>query len=214
MNLYIMRHGETYWNQEARIQGSTDIPLTEYGMELARLTREGMEKEGLHFDRIYSSPLVRARQTAELVRADEPIPIVIDDRLREMGFGKAEGIFLRDLAEKEEYREWNKCFLAPSEYVAKDGAESYAEVLGRAKDFLEHEIRPLEGTCGNVLVVAHGALIRALLLNITGQELDHYWEIHQPNCCVNLVTLRGGVFDIAYTEKTYYNVDVAARGIL
>ncbi len=52
--------------------------------------------------------------------------------------------------------------------------------MARAKDFLENELRPLEHTYENVLVVCHGRLIRALLLNVLGWDIDRYWEIHQP----------------------------------
>ena len=79
------------------------------------------------------------------------------------------------------------------------------------KDFLEDELRPLEHTYENVLVVCHGALIRALLLNVLGWDIDRYWEIHQPNCCMNLVTLKDGKFNLAYMEKIYYEGDIAAK---
>lgn len=214
MNIYILRHGETNANKAGRIQGSTDIPLNEYGMELAVLTREGMEKEGLYFDRIYTSPLSRASKTAEIVRGTHDTPIIIDERIVEMNFGKAEGMLIKDINEKPENENLRYCFSVPSKYQPKDGAESYEHILERAKDFLENELRPLEHTCENVLVVCHGALIRALLLNVLGWELDRYWEIHQPNCCMNLVTLKDGKFELAFKEKIYYEGDVAAKGIL
>ena len=81
MNIYILRHGETNGNKAGRIQGSTDIPLNEYGIELAKITRDGIEKEGLQFDIIYASPLSRARKTAEIVRGTHTTEIVIDDRI-------------------------------------------------------------------------------------------------------------------------------------
>ena len=204
MNIYILRHGETNGNKAGRIQGSTDIPLNEYGIELAKITRDGIEKEGLQFDIIYASPLSRARTTE----------IVIDDRIVEMNFGKAEGMLIKDINEKPENQNLKYCFTIPSKYQAKDGAESYEHIMARAKDFLENELRPLEHTYENVLVVCHGALIRALLLNVLGWDIDRYWEIHQPNCCMNLVTLQDGKFNLAYMEKIYYEGDVAAKGIL
>ncbi len=215
MNVYLLRHGETAANKEGRIQGRIDIPLNDYGIELAEVTRDGIQKEGIRFDKIYSSPLIRAVQTATIVRGDrEPHQIILDDRIMEMAFGKGESLFIKDIKEKPEHGNLKNCFSAPSKYIAKDGAESYEEILARAKDFLENEIKPLEGTCKNVLVVCHGAMIRALLLSVNGWDIDRYWEIHQPNCCMNLLTLQEGQFEIAYKEKIYYEGNVAARGIL
>ena len=215
MNVYLLRHVETAANKEGRIQGRIDIPLNDYGIELAEVTRDGIQKEGIRFDKIYSSPLIRAVQTATIVRGDrEPHQIILDDRIMEMAFGKGESLFIKDIKEKPEHANLKNCFSAPSKYIAKDGAESYEEILARAKDFLENEIKPLEGTCENVLVVCHGAMIRALLLNVNGWDIDRYWEIHQPNCCMNLLTLQEGQFEIAYKEKIYYEGNVAARGIL
>lgn len=215
MNVYLLRHGETVANKEGRIQGRIDIPLNDYGIELAEITRDGIQKEGIRFDKIYSSPLIRAVQTATIVRGDrEPHQIILDDRIMEMAFGKGESLFIKDIKEKPEHANLKNCFSAPSRYIAKDGAESYEEILARAKDFLENEIKPLEGTCENVLVVCHGAMIRALLLSVNGWDIDRYWEIHQPNCCMNLLTLQEGQFEIAYKEKIYYEGNVAARGIL
>ena len=212
--LYIMRHGKTDWNELHKLQGRTDIPLNEYGIELAKITRDGIEKEGFQFDIIYASPLSRARKTAEIVRGTHTTEIVIDDRIIEMNFGKAEGMLIKDINEKPENQNLKYCFTIPSKYQAKDGAESYEHIMARAKDFLENELLPLEHTYENVLVVCHGALIRALLLNVLGWDIDRYWEIHQPNCCMNLVTLKDGKFNLAYMEKIYYEGDVAAKGIL
>lgn len=214
MNIYLLRHGETKANKEGRIQGRIDIPLNEYGIELAEITRDGIKEENLRFDRIYSSPLSRARQTAEIVRGEQNVEIRIDERIIEMGFGESENMLIKDIKEKPEYQNLNYCFSIPSKYAAENGAESYEEIMARAKDFLERELRPLEQACENVLVVCHGAMIRALLLNVNGWDLDRYWEIHQPNCCMNLITLKEGRFEIAFKEKIYYEGDVAARGIL
>lgn len=215
MNVYLLRHGETNANKEGRIQGRIDIPLNEYGVELARITRDGIRKEGIVFDKIYSSPLVRAVQTATIVKGDMDLPqITLDDRIMEFGFGKCESMLIRDIHEKEENRNIRYCFTEPEKYVAKDGAESYEEILARANDFLENEIKPLEGECENVLVVCHGAMIRAFLLAVNGWELNRFWEIHQPNCCINQLKLEDGKFAISYIEKIYYEGDVAAKGIL
>lgn len=135
MNIYILRHGETNGNKAGRIQGSTDIPLNEYGIELAKITRDGIEKEGLQFDIIYASPLSRARKTAEIVRGTHTTEIVIDDRIIEMNFGKAEGMLIKDINEKPENQNLKYCFTS-IEISAKDGAESYEHIMAKGQRFL------------------------------------------------------------------------------
>ena len=89
MELYIVRHGQTVWNKERKLQGSTDIMLNEEGIRLAKLTGEGLKN--IFFDKIYSSPLKRAYDTACYIRGDRNIPIVKDERIRELCFGDLEG---------------------------------------------------------------------------------------------------------------------------
>ena len=87
--LYIMRHGKTEWNELHKLQGRTDIPLNENGRKMAR--EAGKRYREIHFDICYCSPLIRAKETAELVLEGRIVPIVTDDRLMEMCFGEYEG---------------------------------------------------------------------------------------------------------------------------
>ena len=88
--LYLMRHGQTDWNREYRLQGRTDIPLNDTGREMAAKARE--RYPDLSVDICYCSPLSRARETAEIFLAGRNVPIVPDGRIAEMSFGKYEGI--------------------------------------------------------------------------------------------------------------------------
>ena len=74
MDIYLIRHGETDWNKTKRLQGVTDIPLNACGIELAEKTAEGLKN--VPFDRIYTSPLIRAKKTAEIIRGDRPVELV------------------------------------------------------------------------------------------------------------------------------------------
>jgi len=76
--LYIMRHGRTDWNARKKMQGRTDIPLNEEGRQMA--IKAGEECKDVHFDICYCSPLIRARETAELVLGDREVPILTDAR--------------------------------------------------------------------------------------------------------------------------------------
>ena len=90
--LYIMRHGKTDWNELHKLQGHTDIPLNANGIAMAE--NAAKKYKNVHFDVCYCSPLTRARQTADIILRDrdEKVPVIIDDRLIEMGFGEYEGI--------------------------------------------------------------------------------------------------------------------------
>ena len=90
MRLYIVRHGETDWNRIHRVQGRTDIPLNDYGRRLARETAEGMKE--VRFDLGYTSPLLRAKETAQIILADRGVPLYEDSRIEELSFGSYEGM--------------------------------------------------------------------------------------------------------------------------
>ena len=88
--LYIMRHGRTDWNVRHKLQGRTDIPLNDEGRMMA--AEAGKQYSDIHFDECYSSPLARAKETAEIFLKGRGVPVYTDDRLVEMGFGVYEGI--------------------------------------------------------------------------------------------------------------------------
>lgn len=128
MELYIIRHGETKWNSEKRLQGRSDIELNEYGIELARITSEALKD--VKFDKIYSSPLKRAYETAEILRGSRKLDIICDDRLKEMCFGDYEGKVTDTLPD-----EFWKFFDDPVNFVPAGNGETYEQVIERAKDF-------------------------------------------------------------------------------
>jgi broad specificity phosphatase PhoE len=90
MKLYVIRHGETEWNQQKVMQGSIDIPLNENGKEQALKTGELLKN--IHFDLIISSPLLRAKETSEIINKNYNKEIIIDERLSERNYGEFEGV--------------------------------------------------------------------------------------------------------------------------
>ena len=89
MKLYIIRHGETSWNKLKKMQGQKDIMLNQEGIRLAEIT--GQKMKDIPIDLVISSPLLRAKQTAELVMAGRELPMITDKRIAEMSFGVWEG---------------------------------------------------------------------------------------------------------------------------
>lgn len=201
MELYIIRHGETAWNVERRFQGRSDIPLNEYGIELAEITSEALKD--VEFDAIYASPLVRALKTAEIIKRDRNLEIITDERLLEMSFGACEG---RPSAEIKDFL--NTFFNDPVNFVPMEGGETYEDVVARAKDFIEDVIIPNAKTMNRILVVAHGALNRALMIHMNHQTIAEFWEgIFQKNCCVNIYEVDGNDFTCIQNGKIYYEED-------
>ncbi|MBR5944714.1 MAG: histidine phosphatase family protein [Lachnospiraceae bacterium] len=180
--LYIMRHGKTDWNLKHKLQGKTDIPLNEMGIEMAR---EACERyKDVHFDVCYCSPLVRARETANLVLNGREVPIIIDERLAEMGFGIYEGT--ENVFEKPECPV-RELFFNPAGYKAVGGAESIQDLLKRTGEFLDEIAYPLVKEGKDVLIVGHGAMNSAIIGNVWHKPLEKFWETGIENC--KLITL-------------------------
>lgn len=204
MNIYVTRHGETDWNTEWKLQGRTDIELNEVGIKQAEKTFEGLKKEGIKFDVVYSSPLKRAVKTACLMSGFCEEKIKKDERIIEISFGKAEGTTPNDRKENPELADFDNFFEAPENYIAKDDAENFDSVFKRTADFLENEIKNLEGKAENVLVVTHGGTLQSLLLHVDGRKLSEYWKVKFPNCSMNLISLKNGELKMEWNSKIFY----------
>ncbi len=192
MEIYLIRHGLTEWNKEKRMQGNTDIPLAKEGIELAE--KAALELKDIHFDRIYASPLIRAYKTAVILRGERDIPIITDDRIREIGFGEAEGTLFDEMV-KDENGPFRYFFEEPGKYFAPKGGESFEEVIERASEFWKEVILPLEDTCERIMIVAHGAVNRAQMCFVENRGPDEYWgDGLQRNCEATVIRLANGVF--------------------
>lgn len=217
MKLFIVRHGETDWNKQRLIQGKTDIPLNENGILVATMTAEGYQKEGIVFHKVYSSPLVRAAKTAEILREKNVCPgtdIIYDDRLKEFDFGQLEGRSLTEVdPDKPDGSVLYQCFYEPERYVPVLGGESYQDIVDRAADFIKNEILTQKwNDDDNVLVVCHGGVIRALLCALTNKSIKDFWDTSHKNLSTNIFVLddKKETFRLEALSKYYYDVDAYA----
>ena len=212
MNIYVTRHGETEWNTYWKLQGRSNTVLNEKGREQACLTHNGFVEAGISFDRIYSSPLKRAVETAVLMTEKSESEIIKDDRLIEFCFGKAEGKTPDERNEDPELKDFHLFFDEPEKYVALAGAEPFESVLKRTAAFWEDEIKPLEKTgIQNILVVTHGGTMQSLLLHIDGRSLKDYWKTKMSNCTINKIVLENDCFRLEYTGKVFYSEDKSKK---
>lgn len=197
MNIYMMRHGLTDWNRSHRMQGRSDIPLNETGLEQARSAAEGMK--ALPLDYIAASPLCRTQQTAQAVAAYHNLPVRKEERLIEMGFGKLEGTVVT------EHPLCQCIFNDPCAYVPLEGGESYEDMLHRAQLVLDEVIRPLEQqNYHDVLLVSHGALIRSVVSLLTELPLADFWRNPpQKNCSSTVLSCTNGVITLVEEGRIY-----------
>ena len=159
MMLYVVRHGETVWNVDHRVQGQTDVPLTDNGREQAKELRELVSD--LNIDVVISSPLIRARETAEII-VDKKLPVNTDDRIieRDWGFNEGEVVDLVDTVDCWDF------------YLNTKGLEheKVQDLMKRVSEFLE-DIK-VRYSDKNVLVVAHSAVLRAIHYLLSGIPED------------------------------------------
>lgn len=202
MELYIVRHGQTVWNAQKLLQGSVDIELNENGRQLAGLTGEALEN--VHFDKIYSSPLIRAYETACLIRGHRNIPIIRDERLKELSFGINEGKDFSMLLQ-DETDPFHYFFDRPELYRAPERGETLEAICQRGKDFLETTVEKEYMDCERIMIVAHGAMNKALMCHIKKHGVDKFWSGGlQKNCNVIIVKLDENGYSVLDETKIFY----------
>lgn len=210
MRIYIIRHGETAWNKEKRLQGQTDIALNENGRSLAKVTARALQC--VPFDLAYTSPLCRAKETAQLVLNGRAVPICEEPRLREISFGELEGCCFKNEAGEITMPVFVDFFRRPEQYQPPVGGESLDQLCARASEFLD-QLAFDEGLQDKtILVSTHGAMSRALLSVIRHSSREDFWDTGVPrNCAVTIAELKksaaaeGPDWVVQAQDLTYYD---------
>lgn len=203
MQLYILRHGETPWNTERKLQGQTDIELNEKGRALAVKTGEALK--GVPFSLVISSPLKRALETADLVLGGREVPVITDRRIQEISFGVMEGKQVRNAAGEVTDPDYYNFFHHPEKYHPQEGGETLDGLCQRTAEFLEELKGRKEWFGKTILVSTHGAASRALLSAIKHTPRADFWEKGVPkNCAVTIAELVNGQWIIKEQDVVYY----------
>jgi broad specificity phosphatase PhoE len=177
---YFLRHGETAWNAEGRLCGSTDVPLSDVGRHQAQALARRMQP--ILVEALYSSPLGRALETARVIGhaiAREP---VVDNRLVELNYGAWEGRTFEEIKREAPavYQAWD----ADPGSLAPPQGETGAHLIERVTPFLAEVAR--KHPAGNVVVVCHKTVTRLLACHITGAPLAEYRRrIPMENAALN-----------------------------
>ncbi len=198
MNIYIVRHSKTIWNEQKRLQGHKDSKLTDQGIDNAKALKCFLQNNGIVFDRIYSSPILRAYETAKIIAGNQTI--VLDERLKEMNFGDYEGCLIQDLLSMNpsyyDYM-WN----SPHLFDRLPNGESYEEVNERIDSFF-NDIK--KSNDESILIVTHGMymiLVFAYILKISKNNLTSINKKVAEGCSLNLIRYENNDFHIVYSDK-------------
>lgn len=184
--IYIIRHGQTDRNKEGLLLGSTDVPLNDKGRSEAETVRKLLQDNSITFQTCYSSPLIRARETAEIVTGMKQSGILTDDLLREMDYGPYEGVSLHNPPEAI------KVFF--SDFVhnpAPEGMEPLSHVTERLGEFLEN--MPYDGT-ENILISTHAIALKGALEYLMPDSHGSWWSRYVGTCALFCFDKKDGHF--------------------
>lgn len=185
--IYIVRHGQTEQNLKKKLQGRSNHPLTDLGREQASAVGDAFRDAGIVFDKVYTSPLDRAIETAKLVAGD--VPIECEDALIEMDYGPYEGTDLHNLPpEVEEF------FQDFTNHPAPEGMEQLSSVVARAGEFLER--LKAEAVHRDILLSTHAIAMKGLLEYLTPESNGAYWSKYIGNCAVYVTELNDGEYTV------------------
>ncbi len=195
----LVRHGETAWNAERRLQGHTDIPLNDTGLAQARATAASLADQ--RFAAAYASDLLRARQTADAITARCDLLPAIDARLRERHYGVFQALTYDEARSRfpEDYQHFES---RDPEFVFPGGGESLRQFAARIHEAL-HDIAARHRG-GTVLVVTHGGVLDVAHRLATGKPLEAPRDFTIPNAALNWIERNGDAWRlIAWAEQRH-----------
>ena len=181
--LCLVRHGETAWNAEGRVQGQLDIPLSEVGLAQARAVAAVLGNES--FCAIYSSDLIRVRQTAQPSAERLGLPVSLDPNLRERHYGAFQSMTYSEAKDRmpEEYAR----FRAKEPDFAFRSGESLARFNERALACIDSLIKKHAGQ--SLLIFTHGGVLEMVYRHATGRGLSSARDFEIPNAAINRIEI-------------------------
>ena len=185
---YLVRHGETSWNREGRIQGQADVALSEPGRRQMRMVAARLA--GHDFSVVYSSDLARARDSALAIIGGRGMPVETDSDLREFSYGEWEGLTIGEVESRggsdlsERINSGDAIFAAP-------GGEDTAAVVKRVRRFYARAVKRYNPD-EELLIVAHGGPLRALAVCLLDFTDDYFWRFGLDCASLSIISNQPG----------------------
>ena len=191
-HVIFLRHGQARNNAERILAGRTEgFPLTDAGVAQAGAAAELLS--GMDVSAIYSSPVERARQTAEIVAKGGPLDVTVDERLVELDMGRFTGMSFEDIL-RDHGNVFAKFYGGDPE-IARSGVETFAQVRERVLAMAGHAAARHPG--GNVVLVTHMDPIKAMLSSVVDMSPDNLFELVIATASLNLFRHAGGRFSLS-----------------
>jgi len=184
VKLFLIRHGQTESNAQGRYQGSMDTNLTQAGVKQARLAKKYLSR--VKFSNIYSSPLKRAVDTAEILVKGTGLKVMIRENLKELNFGKWEGLKFEEINTiyRQDYQDW----LADPFKNPPTGGENFGELIARASEEINKIVAENpEGS--SIAVVTHGGVILSLIVKWLKIPSECWRSLIQRQGAINVVVI-------------------------
>ncbi len=199
--LVLVRHGESQWNLENRFTGWVDVPLSQKGLEEAKAAGDRLKKEGIQFDKAYTSDLKRAQDTLVFILeklGQEDIPVEKDKALNERHYGDLQGLNKAETALKfgdEQVKIWRRSY-----DIAPPKGESLKDTAARTLPYFEAKIVADLKAGKNVLVAAHGNSLRSIVMHLEKLTKEQVLELNLGTGVPIIYTLDGALKIVSKKE--------------
>ncbi len=180
---YLVRHGETGWNRNGRIQGHTDVPLNEHGRRQMTMLAKRLAR--CNFSAVYTSDLSRATESAETIVEGRESSIQTDSDLREFSYGEWEGLTFKEVEALYPEVLAQRMSLGHNSFAAPGGEDS-AQMLDRIRRFYASVLKRHDDA-EDILIVAHGGSLRALLVCLLGLTDDYLWRFQVDCASISII---------------------------
>ena len=198
VRIILIRHGETQWNIEGRYQGQEDTHLSERGLRQGHMVAQGLKDTPI--DAAISSPLERSYMTCAFCAELHGLDVLKDDRLLEINHGDWEGRLADDIEAQypTEFHQWHtEPHLVT---MPGPGGESLEDVRRRVRAAFDEYAAVYDGK--TVLVAAHDAVNKAIICDVLGLDMSHFWQIKQDNTCINVLECQDGRWRLVLLNST------------